>query len=78
MSENKKNPLNVSGKYYVCQETCLDHELCVEEAPSNFRMDESSWCAYVFKQPETEEEELACKRAMEACPVEAVYNDGTL
>jgi ferredoxin len=41
--EIKKNPLNVSGKYYVCQETCLDHELCVEEAPNNFRMDESSF-----------------------------------
>ena len=73
--EIKINPLNVKGKYYVDKETCLDHECCCDEAPSNFKMDKE-YGAFVFKQPETEEEEFQCKNAMECCPVEAIHDDG--
>lgn len=58
----KKHKLNVSGKYYVDCETCLDHKLCIEEAPNNFKLDDD-YCAYVFKQPETPEEEAQCNEA---------------
>lgn len=76
MSEEfKKHPLNVIGKYYVADEYCLDHEICVQIAPNNFKMAEGH-CAYVFKQPETVEEEADCREALEACPVEAIRDDG--
>jgi 4Fe-4S single cluster domain of Ferredoxin I len=32
--------------------------------------------AYVFKQPETLEEEELCKEAMMCCPMFAIYDDG--
>ncbi|MFP4372220.1 MAG: ferredoxin, partial [Halanaerobium sp.] len=46
---------------------------CVSEAPDNFEMDEY---AYVYKQPENEAEREACESALEACPVDAIGNDG--
>ena len=33
--------------------------------------------SFVYKQPETPEEEVLCKDAMDNCPVEAIGNDGT-
>lgn len=72
----KIHPLNVKGKYYVDQETCLVHGCCCDEAPNNFRLDETDYGAYVFKQPETFEEEQHCKDAMDVCPVEAIHDDG--
>ena len=74
-SEIRKHPLNVQGRFYVDYDVCLDHECCVDEAPSNFKMDRSSWGAYVFKQPETVEEENQCKAAMKCCPVEAIHDN---
>jgi ferredoxin len=73
--EIRKHPLNVPGRYYVDCDTCLDHELCVEAAPNNFRQDEDH-VAYVFKQPGTSEEEAQCRRALEECPVAAIHDDG--
>jgi len=32
--------------------------------------------AYVYKQPEDEEEEELCEEALELCPVNAIGNDG--
>ena len=72
----KKHPLNIQVKFYVDYEICLDHECCVGEAPNNFKMNRESWGAYIFKQPETSEEEAQCRLAMECCPVEAIYDDG--
>lgn len=74
-SEIKKHPLSVKGKYYVDCETCLYH-LCFDVAPSNFKFDDEECCAYVYKQPETPEEEAQCHEAFLSCPVEAVHNDG--
>lgn len=76
--EIRTNPLNVKGKYFVEQNVCLDHELCIKEAPHNFRMDTGEWCAYVFKQPASPAEEAQCKAAMEICPVEAIHDVGEL
>jgi ferredoxin len=75
--EIRKHPLNVTGRYYVDCDTCLDHELCVETAPNNFRMDyEMLTAAYVFKQPDNPEEEAQCRQALEECPVTAILDDG--
>lgn len=74
--EVKRHPLNVKGKYYVDYDACLDHECCVVEAPNNFRIGRQTWGAYIFKQPETSEEEAQCNEAKMCCPVEAIFDDG--
>ena len=65
---------NVKGKFYVDTE-CIDCNLCRETAPDNFADHEDGY-SYVYKQPENEEEEALCVEAMDACPVEAIGDDG--
>ena len=75
MADNRaKWPENTPGKYYV-DESCIASDFCVAVAPANFRMDESGH-AFVFKQPETEEEERQCREALAGCPVCAVGDNG--
>lgn len=71
---SNKYPENVAGAYY-CDDQCIDCDLCRETAPANFKRNEDGGHSYVFKQPETPEEEALCKEAMEGCPVEAIGND---
>ncbi len=66
---------NVTGKYYVDNQ-CIDCDLCRETAPQNFTRNDDGGHSYVFKQPESAEEEAQCKEAMEGCPVEAIGNNG--
>lgn len=73
--ENKYSQ-NVGGQFYV-DDQCIDCDLCRETAPANFKRDDDGGHSYVFKQPESPEEENLCKEAMEGCPVEAIGNDGT-
>lgn len=70
-----KYPQNVGGKFYV-DDQCIDCDLCRETAPANFTRDDDGGHSYVFKQPESPEEEGLCKEAMEGCPVEAIGSDG--
>jgi len=72
---NDKVELNVAGKYYV-DSTCIDCDVCRTTAPNNFQANEDEGYSYVFKQPENDEEEALCQEAMEACPVEAIGDDG--
>lgn len=67
---------NEPGKYYVDEE-CIDCNLCSEIAPDNFRVNEEEGHDFVYQQPLTEDQEELCDEAMEACPVEAIGNDGT-
>jgi ferredoxin len=71
-----KYPENAAGKFYV-DEQCIDCDLCRETAPANFKRNDDGGHSYVYKQPESPEEEALCKEAMEGCPVEAIGNDGT-
>ncbi|HUA83008.1 MAG TPA: ferredoxin [Bryobacteraceae bacterium] len=73
MADQNKWPENVPGKYYV-NENCIASDFCVAVAPANFKMDESGH-AYVFKQPETPEEERQCQEALAGCPVSAICED---
>ena len=75
MKEIKKHPLNSKGKYYVDYDCCIDH-CCYDLAPADFKWDEESCRTYVYKQPETPEEEGLCKEAKDYCPVEAIHDDG--
>ena len=72
----KKWPENVSGRYYV-DDQCIDCDACRTEAPENFIRSDENGYSFVSKQPATPEEEQACQAALEACPVEAIGQDGT-
>lgn len=73
----KENKLeeNIDGAYYVDDE-CIGCRLCVNEAPENFKMKNDDSTAYAFKQPENDEEKTACENALDACPADAIGNDG--
>jgi ferredoxin len=73
--KSKKWEDNVPGRYYV-DDQCIDCDACRAEAPANFTRNESHGFSYVYKQPQTPDEEAKCKAAMEACPVEAIGTDG--
>ncbi len=66
---------NVDGSWYV-DSNCIDCDLCRQTAPENFERNEDEGYSYVNKQPENEDEEQACRDAMEECPVEAIGDDG--
>ncbi len=66
---------SVDGKYYV-DASCIDCDVCRTTAPENFKANEDEGFSFVFKQPGNEEEEEQCEEAMEACPVEAIGDDG--
>jgi len=70
-----KLPENVRGKFYVDSQ-CIDCDVCRDTAPKNFtRYDENGY-SYVCQQPRTPEELELCEEAMNACPVEAIGDDG--
>jgi ferredoxin len=66
---------NVDGTFYV-DDQCIDCDLCRETAPANFKRNDDGGHSFVYKQPESPEEETLCKEAMEGCPVEAIGSDG--
>lgn len=70
-----KHEDNVDGKFYVDTQ-CIDCDVCRETAPENFARNDDGGYSYVTKQPANEEEEDQCAEAMEACPVEAIGDDG--
>ena len=73
--DNPYSPKSCSGKFYVNCE-CLDHDLCRITAPTLFARDNFLGGAYVFKQPETEEELRLMKLCIDCCPMEAIRSDG--
>lgn len=73
--KNNKVPLNVPGKWYV-DSSCIDCDVCRTTAPNNFKANEDEGYSYVYKQPETPEEEAQCQEAKASCPVEAIGDDG--
>jgi ferredoxin len=63
------------GKFYV-NELCIGCTLCHETAPGHFRTNNEEGVDFVFRQPETPHEERLCREAMEACPIDAIQDDG--
>jgi ferredoxin len=74
-SRDDRYPDNAPGAYYVDTQ-CIDCDVCRVTAPENFRREEEKGFSYVFKQPETSEEEAQCQEAIDSCPVEAIGSDG--
>lgn len=66
---------NAPGKFYV-DDQCIACDACVMEAPDFFVMNDDDGHAYVIKQPTNQVEIDLCQEALEACPVEAIGNDG--
>ena len=57
----------------------MSHALCVDIAPGHFRFPDSGEyesSPFVFRQPEMEEEEELCQKALMYCPAAAIYDDG--
>ncbi len=73
--KNNKLEGQPPGPYYVDSD-CISCEACVETAPDFFVMDEESDLAKVIKQPQTDDEKALCEEAIEACPSDAIGNDG--
>ena len=82
MSEQvKRHPRNAPGKYYVDVESCVGCQVCIEEAPDNFKDNfklDGDYHTYVYKQPENSSEEELCRQALRSCPVWAVHNNGDM
>ena len=70
-----KLPDGVTGKYYVDRQ-CIDCDVCRDTAPANFVRNDENGYSYVSKQPETDKELMLCAEAFNACPVEAIGDDG--
>lgn len=73
--KSEKQPENVTGAWYV-DTNCIDCDVCRETAPNNFTQQKDKGYSYVYKQPENDDEKAQSREAMEACPVEAIGNDG--
>ena len=76
--DNNTEVVEFDGKkvsFYV-DTACIICNVCLHEAPNNFRESEDATHDLVYKQPETEEELAECYEAMWACPVEAIGDDG--
>ena len=78
---DEKYAENVPGPYYVAK-VCIGCNLCSEIAPENFceniDMELYSGNCYVCKQPAGETEQSLCMEAMDACPADAIRDDGLL
>ncbi len=72
---DNKLPENVPGNWYT-DDNCIICGLCGELAPTLFRTREDGQVNIVYHQPSTPEEAEAALEAMDACPVEAIGNDG--
>ncbi len=66
---------NTLGKFYVDRQ-CIDCDVCRDTASANFTRNDENGYSFVKKQPETVEELDLCEEAMNACPVEAIGDDG--
>ncbi len=74
-NKDDRLPDNAAGKWYV-DSSCIDCDVCRTTAPNNFKANEDEGYSFVFKQPESAEEEAQATEAKASCPVEAIGDDG--
>jgi ferredoxin len=68
-------PDNIPGRFFV-DDQCIDCDACRETAPGFFTRNEDRGYSFVHRQPTTPDEEAECQAAKDACPVEAIGDDG--
>ncbi|HMT09858.1 MAG TPA: ferredoxin [Pyrinomonadaceae bacterium] len=75
----KLHPKQVPGKYWIDANACVFCSASTDEVPNMIRLEDDgvNFSAYIFRQPETPEEEADMRRAMEICPTEAIMDTGT-
>jgi len=71
--KNSRREENAEGEYFV-DGNCIAAKFCVAVASKNFRMSNTGY-AYVYKQPDSPEEESQSSKAAIGCPVNAVGTD---
>lgn len=74
-NKNEKNPGNVPGPFYI-DSSCIDCDLCRENAPTTFRRNDEIGLSIAYRQPVTAEEIAQATEAMNDCPTESIGNDG--
>lgn len=74
-NRNDKTPGNVPGQFYV-DSSCIDCDLCRNTAPLTFMRNDEIGSTVVGRQPNSEEEFILAKAALEDCPTESIGMDG--
>lgn len=80
-NSEKKHPANTPGPFYVTApddpegQGCTACTICYAAAPEFFSEDSEGY-AYVSAQPDTEAGITLCREQMEACPPNAIGDDG--
>jgi ferredoxin len=72
---NRRFADNITGASYV-DENCISCDTCAGFAPLNFKLTDDHDHAIVFQQPKTSLDKQQCEKAKQACPVQAIGNDG--
>ena len=70
----KKDITPAPGRFVVDRVVCLNHGACVDIAPTLFAMHADGYSASVVRQPTTEAELAAMRRAIDGCPVSAILD----
>lgn len=76
-----RHPQNISGPWYCTHpedpsgEGCIACNICYSGAPEFFAEDDDGY-AYVYRQPETEDDRELCREQLESCPVMSIGDDG--
>ena len=73
--KTQRNPQNATGTFYV-DATCIECLACVDAAPEFYAHDFKQGASYVTRQPTNAEELKKCREGMEACPTQAIGDDG--
>ena len=74
-NRNDKNEGNATGAFYV-DTSCIDCDMCRENAPLTFRRNEEIGFSVAYRQPVTAQELQLATEAMTGCPTESIGNDG--
>jgi ferredoxin len=68
-------PENAPGRYYV-DSNCIDCDQCRTQAPDLFGRNADSGYSFVQHQPGSPEAVALAEQVLEACPNQAIGNDG--
>ena len=71
-----RKPENITGSFYV-DSSCIDCDICRENAPNFFRRDAETGQSVVYRQPVTPEDIALAQEAVEGCPSNSIGDDGS-